>query len=401
MLKFSYKAKDKEGKTVKGLVEADNTVAAVGVLKQRGLLPFSLAPVKEAFLARYFLHFLERVTLGDLTTFTRQLSTMMVAGLALTESLRVLRDQAKPVFAAVIDDVLKNVEGGRNLSDSLGIHEKVFGRIYIALVRAGESAGVLDEVLTRLADNLERQREFEGKIKGAMIYPVIIIVGMLGVGFIMMVFVVPKLTSLYADFGAKLPLPTRVLIFASSFLTKFFWLFPILLIGLLWGWRSLSKIKKFKEKFDAFKLGLPLLGNLQKQIVLAETTRTLGLLVSTGIPIVEALNTAAAGTGNAVLCRGLEETALKVEKGLPIGSSLAEEENFPPILSQMLSVGEETGKIDEVLLKLSGYFSTEAEMAVKGLTSAIEPIIMVILGVGVGFLIISIIMPMYSLTNQF
>jgi type IV pilus assembly protein PilC len=401
MIKFSYRAKDKEGKTIRGLVEAENTTAAALILKERGLLPFFLKSVKEDFLKGSFIRFLDRVTLGDLAAFTRQLSTMVTAGLALPESLRVLRDQSKPALALAIDDVLKKVEGGKSLSDSLAAHETVFGQVYVALVGAGETAGVLDQVLGRLADNLERQREFEGKVKGAMIYPAIIVLGMLAVGLLMMVFVVPKLTSMYLEFGAQLPLPTRILILVSTLLSKFWWLLAILAVGFIWLFRAALGIKKFKVGFDSFKLKLPLVGSLQKQIALAEATRTLGLLVSTGIPIVEALNTVAASLTNSVLAEGLEKTAAKVEKGLPVGFSLAEDENFPPIVSQMLSVGEETGKIDEVLAKLSVYFSTESEQAVKGLTTAIEPIIMVVLGVGVGFLIISIIMPMYSLTSQF
>jgi len=401
MIKFSYKAKDKGGRTVRGLVEAENSSLAAAILKERGLLPFLLQPVKANFLPGTFLPFLERTTLTDLSTFTRQLATMVTAGLALPEALRVLRDQAKPGFALVVDDVLKKVEGGKSLADSLAANPAVFGRIFVALVRAGEKAGVLDQVLTRLADNLERQRDFEGKVKGAMIYPAIIVLGMLGVGAIMMIFVVPKMMSMYAEFGAQLPLPTRILMFTSAFFSRFWWLCLIGLGGAVWLFRVALKVKKFKEKFDRLKLGLPIIGVLQKQIALAEATRTLGLLVSTGIPIVEALNTVAESLDNCLLAKGLRETAAKVEKGLPIGFSLAEDPNFPPILSQMLSVGEETGKVDEVLAKLSAYFATEAETAVKGLTTAIEPIIMVVLGIGVGFLIISIIMPMYSLTNQF
>jgi len=399
--RFNYKAKNKEGKTVKGLVEARGQKEAVAILRSRNLIVFSLKKVQGGILAKFSVRFLQRVMFSDLAAFTRQLSTMITAGLALPDSLVLLRDQAKPAFARIIDDVLKTVEGGGALSLALGNHKDVFGQVYISSVKAGETGGVLDEVLKRLADNLEKQQEFQAKVKGALIYPVIIVVGMVGVGAVMMIFVVPKLLSLYAEFGTTLPAPTRALMAVSAFMSKFWWLVLLIMLCLGWGFRLVQKTHEGKRKIDEIKFKIPIFGVLAKQVALTEMTRTLALLVKTGIPIVDALQVIAQGMGNLVFSEGLIEASRKVEKGFPIATSLAEDPAFPPILTQMLAVGEETGQLDEVLLKMSNYFESESEMAVKALTTAIEPIIMVVLGVGVGFLIISIIMPMYNLTNQF
>jgi type IV pilus assembly protein PilC len=268
-------------------------------------------------------------------------------------------------------------------------------------VKAGEAGGVLDDVLLRLADNLEKSRELQGKIKGAMIYPTIIIIGMLGVVSIMMIFVIPKLLSLYTDMQIELPMPTKVLIAVSNFMVNYwFMLLGLIFVG-IFAFRAFGKTEEGRRKIDSFKLSLPILGNIQKQSILAEMTRTLGLLVSTGISIIDALNIVSEGTGNVIFETDLKEVAKEVEKGLPIAVSIAAYDEFPPIIPQMISVGEETGKLDEVLKKLSRYFEAESEEMVKGLTTAIEPLIMIVLGVGVGFLIIAVVLPIYNLTSSF
>jgi len=217
----------------------------------------------------------------------------------------------------------------------------------------------------------------------------------------MMIFVIPKLLSLYQEFQAKLPTPTRILISISNFMVKFWWM---MLVGAMAGFyvlRGFGKTPLGRKKIDGLFLSLPIFGNLQKQIIMTEMTRTLGLLVAAGIPIVDAINIVSEGVGNSIIEQELKEAARQVEKGLPLASVLSVYEEFPPIVSQMISVGEETGKVDEVLTKLSHYFESESEQMVKGLTTAIEPLIMIVLGLGVGFLIIAVILPIYNLTTQF
>lgn len=401
MKKFAYKAKDKTGKTIKGLVEAGDEKQAVSILRERGLVVISLTPAGQNILKDISNKILKRITLGDVATFTRQLSTMITAGLTVNEALTVLKAQSAPAMAQVIDEVIRSVEGGLSLADSLAKHPKVFSKVYVALVKAGETAGVLDEVLARLAENLEKQREFRGKVKGAMIYPAIIIIGMVAVAGIMMIFVIPRLLSLYEEFQAELPTPTKVLISVSKFMVSYWWMMIVLLVGVVYFLRTFSKTAYGKRKIDELILRIPIIGNLQKQIILTEMSRTLGLLVGAGISIIDALNVTSEALGNQIYEEELKGASKQVEKGLSLGSILAASEEFPPVVTQMILVGEETGKLDEVLTKLSRYFESESEQMVKALTTAIEPLIMIVLGLGVGFLIIAVILPIYNLTTQF
>lgn len=401
MKKFKYKAKNQEGKQVTGTVEARDEGQAISLLQERGLVPFSLTEVRGGIFPFLSSRLLQRITLSDLTNFTQQLSQMISAGLTVNEALRILIKQSSPALARILEEILRSVEGGSSLADALGKHPKVFSRVYISLIRAGETAGVLDEVLARLGTNLEKQREFVGKVKGAMIYPAIIVIGMFFVGTIMMIFVIPKLFSLYEEFEAELPAATKALVSISSFLGTFWWLLLLGALGLVFFARNYKKTESGRMQIDTLILQLPIIGNIKTQIVLTEMTRTLGLLVGAGISIVEALNITAEAAGNAVFEKHLKEAAGQVVKGLPLAGSLEVYEEFPPVVPHMISVGEETGKVDEVLSKLSRYFEVQSEEMVKGLTTVIEPLIMVLLGIGVGFLIISVILPIYNLTTQF
>lgn len=400
MEKFEYKAKNIESETKKGIVEAKDEKQAVKVLRERGLLVISLKPRSRGLLAGTGGVF-GRVNLTDKVNFTRQLATMMMAGLPVTEALEILEIQSKPAMAKVISEILRDVEGGGNLASALEKHPNVFDQVYVALIRSGEAAGVLDKILIRLADNLEKEKEFNSKVKGAMIYPVVVVSGMIVVAGIMIIFVIPKMTQIYEEFQAELPAPTKILMAISHFATNFWWLCLIMIAGLIFGFRILSKNPQFRKRYDEIIFSLPIIGNLRKHIMLTEFTRTLGLLISAGILIVDAIDIVRHSLKSPVYERAVTEAGKEVEKGLPLATALARAEVFPPILPQMIAVGEETGKLDEVLLKVSSYFEQEAETAVKGLTSALEPLIMIVLGIGVGFLVIAVIMPIYNLTSQF
>jgi type IV pilus assembly protein PilC len=401
MKRFTYKAKDKTGRIVNGEVESSSEQMAARLVREKGLTVISLTPARES-LASLIRKLRDRITAGDVATLTRQVATMINAGLPITESLLILRSQSKGALQKVVAQVLTDVEGGESLSTSLSRHPKVFSPTYIALVKSGELGGVLDQVLARLADNLEKQQEFKGRVKGALIYPAIIVIGMVVVAIVMMIFVIPKLTSLYGEFGAKLPTATRILIGVSNF-SFHFW--PIglaaLIIG-IYGYRAYRKTAIGRRKTDELIFKIPIVGELQKQIILTELTRTLSLMVGSGVSILEALNICAAVVGNEVLGDALRDAAKQVEKGFPIAYSFSKHpEAFPFILSQMVAVGEETGKMDEVLNKVSHVFEIESDQKVKALTSAVEPLVMILLGVGVGFLVIAIILPIYNLTSQF
>ncbi len=398
---FQYKARDTLGKAIAGLVEAPDQHTAAKLLHDSDLLPISLVQTTERLSVTGLIGRFQRVSFDEIVNFTRQLATMIVAGLSIPDSLTILRTQTtNKMFSQVLMDIEHNIVGGGNLGDSLNRYRQYFSPIYIALVRAGESSGTLDTVLTRLANNLEAQREFRAKIIGAMVYPAIIIVGMVAVVFIMMTVVIPKLTDLYKDFGITLPWTTQLLISTSTLFVQFWWLMILTMIFVVWGVNRWRKTDAGEHVIDSFLVKIPLLGELIKKIILVEFTRTLAMLIASGIHIIEGLRILRDSLGNVLFREAIDHVAKSVEKGLPLGETFGQHEIFPPILSQMMKVGEETGKLDETLEKLSTYFQSESDHLVKGLTTAIEPIIMVILGVGVGFIVISIITPIYNLTSQ-
>lgn len=398
---YNYKAKDKNNQLVVGEVEATDERHAARLVRDRGLIVLTIRPVREGIFG-IIKKLRERISSSDITSFTRQLSTMINAGLPITESLHILRNQSKGAMQKVVATILAGIEGGESLSSALSKHKKIFSPTYVALIKSGEVGGVMDEVLARLADNMEKQQEFKGKVKGALIYPVIIVVGMLAVSLIMMIFVMPRLTSLYKDFNAELPLPTKILIGISSFLFKFWPLMILLFIALIYGFILYRKTAKGRRKIDELIFKIPVFGDLQRQIILTNISRTLSMMIGAGVSILEALNITAEVVDNVVISDALKDASKQVEKGFPIAFSFARHPDaFPYILSQMIAVGEETGKMEEVLVNISHVFEVESDEKVKGLTSAIEPLIMVLLGLGVGFLVIAIILPIYNLTSSF
>lgn len=401
---YRFTAKDITGKKFTGEVEVLDERTLVATLQKQGLVPVQIKRRDAGGIRDIVSGILPRFGAGgpDLVGFTRQLSTMISAGLPLTDALVILEKQTKdPTFARKISEIVADVSGGTSLSQALAKHPHVFDVIYVKLVEAGETGGVLDKVLAKLAETLERDREFKSKTKGAFLYPAIVVIVMFIVMFIMMVFVVPRLTALYSEIGAKLPLPTRILIAVSNFLRHFWWLVAILIAVTVWGLRFFSRTEKGSQVMSAVALRIPIWGKIRKTLILATFTRTLGLLIGTGIPIIVALKVVAGLLASPVYKQGIDFAIERVERGSPLYQPLSTNPAFPPIIGQMLRVGEETGKMDEVLGRLSIYFENESEHAVRNLTTALEPIILVVLGLGVGILVLSIILPIYNLTSQF
>jgi len=396
---FSYRAKNLEGQSVKGEVEARDADTAASLLRRQKLIIVSIKPVQKSPLVS-ILAFARRVRLDDTVLFTRQLSTMVAAGLPITDALRILELQARPAMAQVVSQILTDVEGGGSLSQSLEKRPKVFSKTYVSLVRAGESAGILDNILNRLADTMEKQKEFTGKVKSAMIYPMIVVIAMVAVSVIMMIFVIPQMTVMYQNFNAELPALTKGLMSVSAFFVNYWLLILGVIIGAFLFFKTWVKTTSGNLKFDQFLFRFPIIGKLRKFVILTEFSRTMGLLVSAGISIIDGLKITAEAVGSPIYREGLLGAARQVEKGLPLAVPLAQNPDFPPILSQMVSVGEETGKVDEVLTKISRYFETESEQGVATLTAAIEPLIMIVLGIGVGVLVIAVVLPIYNLTGS-
>lgn len=397
---FKYTAKNKFGETIKGKVEAKAIDQAASLLNSRGLLVIKLEPLlKDSF--AMIKSMTGGIKFDDVVNLTRQMSTMITAGLPLAGALNILVRDGKPEVTKIVATILQDVEGGNSFADALAKHPKIFSRLYIQLVRAGETGGVLDTVLERLADNMEKEKEFKAKTKGALIYPVIVVIAMLVVAAIMMIFVIPKLTEMYRDFGSELPTLTKGLIGISDFAVKYWYIVGGLIAAGIVVFKNYYKTKAGRYKVDEFKLKIPIFGDLTKKIILTEFARTLSLLLGSGISLLEAISIVSDSVENIVYRSALQEVNKQVEKGSSLSESLSHYEMFPTILHQMMSVGEETGKLDEVLKKLSVYFERESEHAIKNMTTAIEPMIMIVLGIGVGAMVIAVIMPIYNLTSQF
>ncbi|PIY78943.1 MAG: pilus assembly protein PilC [Candidatus Pacebacteria bacterium CG_4_10_14_0_8_um_filter_43_12] len=397
---FRYTAKNQYGEKIKGKVEARNVKQAAAELAVRQLLVIDVHPYTDDSFAT-IKTMLFGVKFTDIVNFTRQLSTMISAGLPLANSLSILVQQSKAEMSRLVAQILQDIEGGLTFTKALEKHPDVFSSIYVQLVHAGEVGGVLDDILGRLATNMEKTKEFRAKTRGAMIYPVIVIIAMLVVASVMMIFVIPKLSAMYDDFGAEMPLPTLVLIGISNFMVNFWWLMILIGAGAFFAFREWKKTHAGHVAFDRFLLKIPIMGDLLKKITLTEFARTLSLLLGAGISLLQALDIVTQGVDNIIYKEALQDVYKQVEKGVPMSKALSKYDDFPPILFQMMSVGEETGKLDEVLGKLANYFDQESEQAVKNLTAAIEPMIMIVLGVGVGAMVIAIILPIYNLTSQF
>lgn len=399
-MKFSYKATSTDGKIAEGLLEAKDMQEAASFLRARDLLPIKVDVIKK----QESLPFLSRLHAShhqDLVLLTRQLSSMLTSGLTLMQALAILKDQIENAeMKDIVASIIADVQDGKPFSSAIAKYPKVFSQIYISLIKAGESSGFLDKILLRLADNLEKDEKLKGTIRSALLYPIIIVTLMVVVMGVMMIFVIPQLTVLYQNLNIPLPLPTQIIVSISNF-TVNFW--PLVLGGIgltIFAYSRWSKTDSGQLIHDDIILKLPIFGPLIEKSILTEVSRTLGLLVGAGTLVIEAMNETADVAGNRIYKNAVQDIAKRVEKGVSIGDAMAIYPIFPPILVQMVKIGEQTGKLDESLLKVSEYFEREVEGAVKTLTTALEPFIMIILGISVAFLIISIITPIYNLTSS-
>ena len=400
MKTFQYRVRDKNGVVSDGVLDSVDLRQVANILRGKGFYVTSLSEYDPISLGTLF-NQVGKPSSEDITNFTRQFSTMIGSGLPLAEALRILSNQSKALMKGVVDKILAEVEGGASLADAIEGSSGGFSAVYVAMVRAGESAGVLDSVMGKLAETMEKQREFRSKTKGAMVYPLIIMIAMVIISAIMMIFVVPKLTAMYKDFGAELPGPTKILMAVSSFTVRYWYVVFLTVVGIWIAFRRWSKTDLGALVVEQLVFKIPIWGKLKKDIVLTEFSRTISVLLGAGIPILDSLQIVSDTLGSIVFGTQVKQAAVFVEKGIGLSESVSRLDMFPPILSQMIAVGEETGKLDEILAKLAHYYESESEVKIKALTTAIEPLIMIIMGVGVGFLVIAVIMPIYNLTSQF
>jgi type IV pilus assembly protein PilC len=397
---FAYKVRDQTGKLVEGQLEAEDANLVVGKLRQMGYTPIAVeakhdnklkADIKIPGLSG-------RVKMKDVAVFSRQFATMINSGLSLIRSLAILADQTEnEELARVIGEVRLDVEKGVSLSAAIAKHPKVFSRLYIAMVRSGEIGGVLDAVLMRLADTIEKQVELRRKIRSAMTYPIVALSICLLIAAAMLLFIVPQFKAIYADLGGQLPLPTRILISASDLMKAYFPIF-ILLAGVgVYFFRRWIKTENGRMVWDRFKLRMPVFGLLTRKTALARFSRTLAALTRSGVGILEALDIVSETAGNEVVSVALRETQSAVKRGDTLARPLEQHEVFPPMVTQMISVGEETGALDEMLDKIADFYDAEVTATVDALTSLIEPLMIVVMGGMVGGMVISLYLPMFNI----
>lgn len=398
-MKLIYKAVDKSGKVQQGEIEAKDIKDAAFYIRSKDLIPISIIEKKDDVFSLNFL-FKKRGT-NDIVLFTRQLASILSSGLTLGQALTILKEQTQNEFMQeIVSTVISDVQEGKPLSKALAKYPKVFSEIYISLIKAGESSGFLDKILERLAINLEKDQKLKSTISSALLYPIIVVILMAVVMTVMIIFVIPQLTLLYANLNIALPVTTQIVVGISNFLINFWPLVIGIIFLIVFGYKRWIATESGKLIRDELLLHAPIIGNLVKLSILTEFSRTLGLLVSAGTLVVQSLAQTAAIAGNAVYANAILDISNKVEKGITMGDAMSGYSIFTPLLVQMVRIGEQTGKLDESLLKASEYFEREVEGGVKGLTIALEPIIMVVLGVGVAFLIIAVITPIYSLTSS-
>jgi len=399
---FEFQAKKPDGSTFTGTVDAPNEQSVVEQLLSRKYYPLSVEIQAKKIGSDFNVAFLNRVKIKDLVIFSRQLAVMSEATVPLVQSLRILVDQTEnPKLKEVIADLADEVDGGSKFSQALSAHSKIFSNFFISMIRSGETSGRLDEVLNYLADQQEKDYDLISKVKGAMIYPIFIIVTLIAVGFLMMIFVVPKLTSILTDTGTELPLPTKILIALSGFTQQFWWAIILGSVILVVVLKIFLKRPQVKRQWDLLLLKLPIFGKLFQRIYLVRVTRSIVTLVQGGVPLPQALEITADVVGNKVYKDLILETKKEVDDGNPLASVFLRSKEVPVMVSQMMSLGEETGRLDQVLEKVTSFYSREIDNMVENLVSLIEPLIMVVMGIAVGGMVSAIILPMYNLASGF
>ena len=397
MPSFTYVARESgSGKEIRSSLEAQSEQAAIAALLNRNLLVVSI----QEKMGRKGKTAGGKVGLQDLVVFTRQLATMIDAGLAMVQSLHALAEQTtNKVMRDVIKDVCSRVEGGDSFSEALAKHPKVFNRLYVCMVGAGERGGLLAEILARLATYLENTARLRKKVKSAMMYPTVVTIVAIGITIFLLVKVVPVFGDVYKGFGAKLPGPTQWLINFSNAVREYLLYILPAVIGMVYGWLAYIKTKTGREFWDRTRIKLPIFGQIAHKICLARFTRTLASLIRSGVPILEVLQIVANTVGNVIMEKAIRVAANDIEKGESISTALGKHPIFPSMIIRMVTAGEQTGKIEQMLERIANFLDEEIESTLNGLTSLIEPLLIVFLGVTVGGIAICMFLPIFKMSE--
>jgi type IV pilus assembly protein PilC len=395
---FIWKGRTPAGEILSGELAAEDKQELIAQLRKRRIVITSVAPKtvahREIHLRR------PKITTRDQGVFTRQFATMINAGLPLVQCLNILGQQSdNPAFKKVILEVMSSVESGSTLAEAMGRHSNVFSKLYVNMVGAGEAGGVLDTIFQRLAVYLEKAEALKRKVKGALTYPAIVLIVAGGATTFMLLFIIPTFARMFTDFGGTLPLPTRVVLGMSGVLQRWWWLLAGGIAGTAVGLRAYYRTSDGRALMDRLALRVPVLGSVIRRAAVARFTRTLGTLISSGVPILEGLEITARTAGNAVVESAILKTRGSISEGNTIAEPLRACEVFPPMVVQMIAVGEQTGALDEMLAKIADFYDDEVDAAVEQLTSVIEPAMIVIMGVVVGGMLVAMYLPMFKLVT--
>ncbi|MBF0502631.1 MAG: type II secretion system inner membrane protein GspF [Candidatus Riflebacteria bacterium] len=399
MATYTYKARNWDGKMVNAEMDGESKEVCIAKLREKGYFVTNITEKKGG--AGFSLSFLERgVSSQEVCIFARQFATMIGSGVPLVRCLTILQQQAEnPAFKRIITQIRADVEGGATFSKALEKHPKVFSDLFCNLVKAGEIGGILDQILNRLADYLENSENLRSKVKGALTYPVVVfsIAGLVVIALVM--FVLPQFKEIFMGMKVELPIATQILLGTSDFMVN--WWFVVLptLFGVPFLLMNFFTTKVGARLFDTQILKAPGIGMMMRKVAVAKFTRTLGTLIASGVPILQALEVTAQTAGNIVIAEAVDKTRVSIREGESIAEPLKESKVFPPMVVQMIAVGEETGELDKMLSKIADFYDTEVDNAVKGLTSIIEPIVIVFMGLIIGGIVLAVFMPMLKLVN--
>lgn len=401
MPKFEYQVKTTDGRTHSGQIDAASQEEAAAVLtKDRaGVFVTQMREVGQKGLGGIKI-FSARIKLQEKLFFTQQLAIMIKSGLSITGALRSLRDQSEnPALKDILGSVLNDVKGGESLSHALSKHPELLPKVYIKIIAAGEKSGKLDRVLLKLSKDLEKSYDLRGKIRGAMIYPVFILFVIIAVSAIILTTIIPQLKKMFLDAGATLPITTRILMSLSDILIQYWWLVLIVLLIVSVGVWQYSKTKSGQKVIDMIKIKVPIFGALNRKIYIARFARTLNTLTSAGMPILEVFSTLEEVIGNSIYEKEIQVARKKIESGYPVSKALKESPIFPPVVIDLIAVGERSGNMSYVLKNLTRFFEKDVDNMTKNLSTMLEPVMMIIMGVGVAFIVASVIMPIYGLVQ--
>ena len=398
---YAYKVRDRAGKLVEGTIDADSQQAVVGKLREMGYAPLSVSEQTASLGQKEIkLPWSGKVKQKDVAVMSRQFATMINSGLSLLRALNILAAQVdNPTLRDVLGQVRTEVEAGASLSGALAKHPKVFTTLYVSMVKSGEMAGTLDSTLVRMAETLEKDVALRQKIKSAMTYPVAIFGMVVMIVTAMLLFVVPMFENLYSDLGGTLPLPTRVLMGVSEIVQTFWYLWFGAMFGAMWGFKRWIQTDNGRAMWDAIKLKMPIFGVLVHKSALSRFSLTLASLLKSGVPVLQGLEIVKDTVNNTVMSRAIDQVQTSVKEGTSMAKPLEQHAVFPPMVVQMMAVGEETGALDEMLSKIAEFYDQEVEATVDALTSLIEPLLIAVMGAAVGGMVVALYMPMFNIIN--